>query len=208
MNADVLEALNDNAVIVNYDRGEVINTTALDAAMTSGKVRYAGIDADLFKNPETGELSGPMLPYLSLLEKHADKLELLPHAAADTEHVSRVDGAKQAVNQLFDVIQYKKVTNLKGDLPEGYTLSGSKTVNGVGKVTQQNVALIAEQAELLKQMRTITEEMAAFWGAIDATESPERRQALIQKYASQLVMNSNQYSSQMEKMGALGPYTE
>ena len=58
----VISGMNDGAIIINYDRGEVVDAGALDKALTSGKVRYACIDADLFKNAETGELSGPMVP--------------------------------------------------------------------------------------------------------------------------------------------------
>ena len=123
IDSDVLNAMNDGAVVVNYDRGEVIDAAALDQALSSGKVRYAGIDADLFVNAETGELSGPMVPYREMERRHKGKMELLPHAAADTEHLSRVEGARQAVDQIMDCIRYKSVTNLKGDLPEGYTLS-------------------------------------------------------------------------------------
>ena len=61
--------MNDGAVLINYDRGEVVDASALAAALDSGKIRHAGIDADLFRNPQTGELSGPMVPYLPLLEK-------------------------------------------------------------------------------------------------------------------------------------------
>ena len=64
-------------------------------------------------------------------------MELLPHAAADTEHISRVEGAKQAVDQIFSAISVKKVINLKGDLPEGYTDEGATTVHGVGKHAQE-----------------------------------------------------------------------
>ena len=84
VDASVLNELNDGAIVINYDRGEVIDAGALDAALESGKVRYACIDADIFKNADTGELSGPMVPYLPVEEKHRGKLELLPHAAADT----------------------------------------------------------------------------------------------------------------------------
>ena len=35
------------------------------------------------------------------VERDPGRLELLPHAAADTEHVSRVEGAKQAVDQIM-----------------------------------------------------------------------------------------------------------
>ena len=69
---------------------------ALADAMASGKVRYAAIDADMFKNPETGEITGPVSPYIDLEKKYRGRMELLPHAAADTEHISRGEGAKQA----------------------------------------------------------------------------------------------------------------
>ena len=87
--------------IRDSDRGEVLDVLALDKVLSSGKVRYAAIDADIFKNTDSGEITGPMAPYLDLEKKHSGKLELLPHAAADTEHVSRVEGAKQAVDQIF-----------------------------------------------------------------------------------------------------------
>ena len=93
--------LNEGAVVINYDRGELIDAPALDRALSNGKVRYAAIDADIFKNPDNGEITGPMAPYIELEKKHSGKMELLPHAAADTEHISRVEGAKQAVDQIF-----------------------------------------------------------------------------------------------------------
>ena len=62
-------------------------------------------------------------------------MELLPHAAADTENISRFEGAKQAVDQIFSALRLRKVINLKGDLPEGYTDEGATTVLGVGIVT-------------------------------------------------------------------------
>ena len=206
VNADVLNAMNDGGIIINYDRGEVVNAEALDAALESGKIRYAGIDADLFKNAETGELSGPMVPYLALNEKHGSKLELLPHAAADTEHVSRVEGAKQAVDQIMDCIRYKSVMNLKGDLPAGYTNAGAVTVNGVGKVTRNKLAkAVGEEATLLA-IRDAAETLTAHWAAIHSTTDAERRAELMERYGSDLIKHSNTYISLIEKMGLKGPY--
>lgn len=204
--SDVLDAMNDGAVIVNYDRGEVIDATALDAALTSGKVRYAAIDADLFKNAETGELSGPMVPYLPLEKKHGDKMELLPHAAADTEHVSRVEGAKQAVDQILDMIRYKSVTNLKGALPEGYTNAGAVTVNGVGKVTSNTLSAAAATDGFSGKMRQAAEELAAIWGAIDATNDPLRKAELLSRYGAKLVKAGNSYASLASGAGLKGPF--
>jgi len=204
----VLNALNDGAVLINYDRGEVVDAEALDKALSRGKVRYAAIDADIFKNPDNGEITGPMAPYLALEKKHSGKMELLPHAAADTEHVSRVEGAKQAVDQIFSVIQFKTVINLKGDLPEGYTDGGAKTVSGVGKVTKQRLSESADDAEFLAKMRKTTEEISAIWGAFDSTTNPERRAELIERYGSQLILASNTYASLIDGEGLKGPYVE
>jgi lactate dehydrogenase-like 2-hydroxyacid dehydrogenase len=121
----VLSALNYGATVLNFDRGECVDAAALDAAMASGQVAHAAIDADIFKGAD-GKLSGPMVPYLSLAPKYGEQILLLPHAAADTDHPSRVAGAKQAVDQIFDVIVHKSVVNLKGDLPKGYTNGGVK----------------------------------------------------------------------------------
>ncbi|MCP5081007.1 MAG: phosphoglycerate dehydrogenase [Alphaproteobacteria bacterium] len=206
VNDEVLSNLNDGAVVVNYDRGEVVCCKALDKAMASGKVRYAGIDADLFKCSESGSLSGPMVPYLDVEKNHRGKLELLPHAAADTEHLSRVEGAKQAVDQIFDAIQYKRVMNLKGDLPEGYTSAGPKTVAGVGKVSSQRLAAAADSPETSAELRRLAEEAAALWGAIDAIDEPARRAELLQRYGADLIKASNRYADIMGRLGLQGPY--
>ena len=125
----VLNALNFGAVVINYDRGEILDTEALARALEKSKVGYAAIDADIFKDVETGALSGPMVPYIAIAKRFPDKLELLPHAAADTDHPSRVAGAKQAVDQIFAAIEFKRITNLKGDLPVGYLDAGLQ--NGI-----------------------------------------------------------------------------
>ncbi|MET1254332.1 NAD(P)-dependent oxidoreductase [Aliikangiella maris] len=208
LNTEVFNALNDGAIVVNYDRGEIIDTDALDSAMHTGKVRYAAIDADLFKNAETGELSGPMLPYLNVVKNHPEKMELLPHAAADTEHLSRVEGAKQAVNQIFDVIQFKVVTNAVGDIPAGYTSNGAKTVKCVGKVTAQDLTGAAFNAQEVASLRQLSEQMAAFWGAIDATMDAARKQELLDRYAAEMILNANTYASQLAALGLQGPVAE
>ena len=125
INSEVLHSLNHGATLLNFDRGECVDTSALDAALASGKVAHAAIDADIFKGDD-GKLSGPLVPYLPLAEKYRQRILLLPHAAADTDHPSRVAGAKQAVDQIFDALLHKRITNLKGDLPFGYTNAGTK----------------------------------------------------------------------------------
>ena len=205
---NVLNLLNDGAVVINYDRGELIDAQALDSALSSGKVRYAAIDADIFKNPDNGDITGPMVPYIELEKHHSGKMELLPHAAADTEHISRVEGAKQAVDQIFSAISFKKVINLKGDLPEGYTDEGATTVDGVGKVTPNRLFELLMDDNFLKIMSKIAEEVNVIWGELESTQNPDRRKELIERYGSKLILASNTYASSMESAGLKGPYSE
>jgi lactate dehydrogenase-like 2-hydroxyacid dehydrogenase/phosphoserine aminotransferase len=206
VSASVLEGLNDGAIVLNYDRGECVDAAALDAAMASGKVRYAAIDADLFVNAETGAASGPMVPYLPLADKHPGRIELLPHAAADTEHVSRVEGAKQAVDQIFDAIQYREVVNLKGDLPEGYSVGGAMTVAGVGKCSGQTIARALEEDGTADKARAGAEAMAAIWGALTTATTEQKRAELIARHGAELVKSFNSYATLMRKLGLEGPY--
>ena len=208
IDAEVLDAVAEGAIVINYDRGELVDVMALDQAILSGKVAYAAIDADLFKDAETGELSGPMLPYQRMLERYPQRMELLPHAAADTEHLSRVDGAKQAVDQIFDAIQYRSVTNLVGELPEGYVNSGEKTVTGVGRVSAKHISLAVSSDDQLSKLRCESEFMAGFWGAIDATKDAERRRELVDRYGARLLLNANRYATRLAELGLQGPYED
>lgn len=205
--SDVLNALNDGAVLVNYDRGEVVDADALSAAMGAGKVRFAAIDADLFV-AEDGSLFGPMVPYRPLIEAFPGRLELLPHAAADTEHCSRVEGAKQAVDQILAAIRYRSVINLKGELPEGYSNGGGTTVAGVGKTSASTIAAAAADSATLTQLRDNAETIAGIWGAIDSTTDATRRAELIAAHGKSLTEASNRLASSLERLGLLGAYDE
>ncbi len=97
--------------------------------------------------------------------------------------------------------------NLKGDLPEGYTSAGAKTVNGVGKVTGQCLAQAADSPETSAALRHMAEEMAAIWGSINAIDEPARREELLQRYGADLIKASNKYAVMMENLGLKGPYS-
>ncbi len=202
----VFAVVNDGAILLNYDRGEGVDAAALDRAMASGKIRHAAIDADLFTNAETGATSGPMVPYLPLNAKYPGRLELLPHAAADTEHNSRVEGAKQAVDQIFDLIRFKRVVNLKGDLPAGYTDGGARTVTGIGAATARNVVNLAADAASLNAAREAAENMAAIWGALATATDAGRQAMLVERYGAALLKASNSYGALMRRFGIEGPF--
>jgi len=159
--------------------------------------------ADVFKTADG--VTGPMKRYLTLLPKHADRLELLPHAAADTDHPTRVAGAKQAVDQIIEAISERRAVNLKGKLPLGYTDAGGKTVPGVGAVSRRSLAQAAA-SETVHSARRTAEKLAAIWGALDAATDPARREQLVARYGADLVKASNVYRTLMEQTGIEGRF--
>lgn len=150
-----LSALAKGAVLINYDRGQLVDVPALAAALASGQISHAAIDADLFSDAESGALSGPMVPYLSLLPEHAARLSLLPHAAADTDHPTRVSGAIQAVDQILDAIKHRVVRNRVGDLAEGYVDAGARTPAGLGSVTANDLEALRGNGERIDALRAV-----------------------------------------------------
>ena len=176
-------------------------------AMASGKVRHAAIDADLFVNAETGAVTGPMAPYLPLAEKYPGRIELLPHAAADTEHVSRVEGAKQAVDQIMDAIRYREVVNLKGDLPEGYSVGGAMTVAGVGKCSGQTIARALDgEGRCPIGAGRCGGHGGDLGRACHGRHGRSARSMLIERHGAALVKSFNAYATLMRKLGLEGPY--
>lgn len=202
----VFAMINDGAVLLNYDRGEGVDTAALDRALASGRIRHAAIDADLFTNPETGAVSGPMAAYLPLAAKYPDQLELLPHAAADTEHHSRVEGAKQAVDQICDLIRFRRVVNLKGDLPVGHTDGGAQTVSGIGAASAGDIAALAADRTSLAEARETAESLAAIWGALASATDARRQAMLICRHGETLLKALNTHKTLMHKFGIEGPF--
>ncbi|UDL92010.1 phosphoglycerate dehydrogenase [Mesorhizobium sp. PAMC28654] len=201
--SEVLSRLNNSAVLVNYDRGELVDVAALGDALDAGRVRHAAIDADLFRDASTGSLSGPMLPYLALVEKHGGKLELLPHAAADTDHPSRVAGAKQAVDQIFGVIRRKSVTNAKGTVPPEYVSLGATTPSGVGPVTAGN--LLKLTAQECSELGDLCDRQARLWKVM-ASADPEQRRDIVAEQGEELVRLINRFCLVAEKSNLTGPY--
>ena len=169
---DVLAALNHGAVLVNYDRGELVDVAALKNALGSGRVSHAAIDADLFA--DGGTPTGPMLPYLELVETYGRRLELLPHAAADTDHPSRVAGAKQAVDQIRAAIAEHRVYNLKGSLPPGFDDMGAKVPPGIGGIGLRHLSALAEDQAIAADLARSSAFVAAFWERILAASAQER----------------------------------
>ncbi|TPN02069.1 2-hydroxyacid dehydrogenase [Mesorhizobium sp. B2-1-3A] len=201
--SDVLLRMNRGAVLVNYDRGELVDVAALGDALDAGQVRHAAIDADLFSDVSTGRLSGPMLPYLDLVERHGARLELLPHAAADTDHPSRVAGAKQAVDQIFDVICRKSVTNAKGTVPPGYLSLGATTPPGIGPVTADH--LLKLTASECSELADVCDRQSRLWKAL-SDAPPAERGSIVGEQGEELVRLIDRLGLLADKLNLRGPY--
>lgn len=197
--AEVLGALAPGAVLINFDRGELVDVPALGKALAEGRVGHAVIDADLFRNAETGALSGPMKPYLALLPELADRLTLLPHAAADTDHPTRVAGAIQAVDQILDAIRNRVVRNLKGDLPEGYVDGGATRPAGLGGATAGQLAALAADGARLQGLRGEVLFLVATLDAIALAPPGETGEALL--------LAANRVAKALREAGIEGPFT-
>ena len=208
VNADVLSVMTSGSVLVNYDRGELVDIQALKQALESGRIRHAAIDADLFRDAETGDLSGPMKPYLALVEKYGEKLQLLPHAAADTDHPSRVAGAKQAASQLMDSISKGLITNLKGTLPSGYRSVGTKTPPGIGPVQPDALLRIAEDRAAISHLTEIAGVQQAIWRALADAKSDAERRSVVEAEGRDLMKSINRYVTQIQSFSLNGPYQD
>ena len=196
----VLTAAADGAVLVNFDRGEVVETAALERAMASGKIAFAAIDADIF-HAEGKKAGGPLAPYLPIAERYPGRVLLLPHAAADTDHPSRVAGAKQAVDQILDVIRERKVSNLKGDLPAGFSLGRDRAINGIGAVTADDLSNRLA-GENLSRLLSAADGMAGFL--------QERQQAgnglpIDPAAARRFMADANRLAALLDELGLHGP---
>lgn len=203
VNDSVLSVLNDRAVLLNYDRGELVDVSALEQMLSSGRIRHAAVDADTFITAEG--VTGPMKPYLSLVPKHGDKLELLPHAAADTDHPTRVAGAKQAVDQLVESIRDRTVTNLKGTLPNGYVCNGVRVPIGIAPVRLADIERAIGIPSFLEELRAASETVAAVVGGLDAVSNPMQKARIIDRYRVVLAKSILKQMNLLRDAGLIAP---
>lgn len=192
---DILSVMATGAVLINFDRGELVDPDALARALSAGRIGRAVIDADIFVDDQTGAASGPMAPYLPLLESFGDRLCLLPHAAADTDHPTRVAGAKQAVDQILSVIRKRVAINAVGDLPDGITQGSASTPPGVGAIAPARLGavLAGPEGEALEQLVFAIHRRLKEFAASDGAE------------AQDLMLDLNRLQHLLQRNGLEGP---
>ena len=196
----ILSALNDDALVVNFDRGELINIDALQESLTEQKVSQVVVDADIFVDGQgdcQGNCSGPLQPYRQLADEFGDKLLLLPHVAADIDHLSRVSGAKQAIKQMITAIRDKVVINGVGEIPCGYQDGGKQTIKGIGAVDQARFASL--DSNQVKQMAELSANIAQFWQTVASGELLDDKSKI-----EQVTLAHNQLTRLLTSFGLTG----
>ncbi|WP_170547960.1 2-hydroxyacid dehydrogenase [Ruegeria atlantica] len=98
INAQVLEAMNPSAILINIARGEVIDETALIAALQSGQIAGAGLDVYEFE---------PAVPQAL---RDMDNVTLLPHLGTATEEV-RSDMGHMALDNVAAFVEGRPLPN-------------------------------------------------------------------------------------------------
>lgn len=203
---DILRVLRPGAVVVNFDRGEVVDVAALSRALESGRIGKVFVDADLFVDEVSGAISGPLAPYRELGADHGDRVLLLPHAAADTDHPSRVAGACQAVDQIRDAIRHRRITNLKGVLPAGYVDAGSFSPAGIGNVSERSLLSALGNPERLAELSTLSTEIGAFVSALQAAADAEAQHKVVSDGGARFLLSANRQCALLRKFGLTGSY--
>ncbi|TIT54172.1 MAG: phosphoglycerate dehydrogenase, partial [Mesorhizobium sp.] len=123
--------------------------------------------------------------------------------AADTDHPSRVAGAKQAVDQIFDVICRKSVTNAKGTVPQGYLSLGATTPPGIGPVTADHLLKLTSSD--CAELADLCDRQGRLWKALSDTP-PAERGAIVVEQGDELVRLIDRFCLLAENLNLRGPF--
>ena len=202
VDAAVLNVLANDAVLINFDRGELVDAADLQTALNNNQVSQVAIDADIFLSDN--ESVGPLVPYLPLLRDHESRVLLLPHAAADTDHPSRVAGALQAVDQIIAAIRFRCVVNGVGLLPRGYTELGNHSVLGVGRVSKEAIDDLSKDTHEVTQLRAQLAEVDLWLKKLQADKGSVAGDLDTQG----AVLALNRLANRARELGLIGPGTQ
>ncbi len=98
IDAQILEAMNPSALLINIARGEVVDEAALIAALRSGQIAGAGLDVYEFE------------PTVPLALREMENVTLLPHLGTATEEV-RSDMGHMALDNVAAFIDGRPLPN-------------------------------------------------------------------------------------------------
>ncbi|MCP4071666.1 MAG: hypothetical protein GY742_07990, partial [Hyphomicrobiales bacterium] len=76
--------------------------------------------------------------------------------------------------------------------------------NGVGAVTPKDISTLSQKK--LEKIRKLTEDLANFWGAVEATKDIDRRAVIIDRHAKHATKAANELITMIGENGLHGPY--
>ena len=82
-----------------------------------------------------------------------------------------------------------------------FELAGRENRQQLEDSFQQSVLVNAKDSEAIAQLRQMSEQMAAFWGALSALENEDRQCDIVQRYGTDLKKNIESYIGTLEKLG-------
>ena len=103
MDQNAFARMKDGALLINTARGAVVDTTALLAALDSGKVAGAGLDVF----PDEPHVPAALLQH--------DRVVCTPHIGTNTS-LTRCEMAEACSRQILDVLSGKRPTNIVNGL--------------------------------------------------------------------------------------------
>jgi phosphoserine aminotransferase len=65
-----------------------------------------------------------------------------------------------------------------------------------------------DETETFAKLRGMSEAMAAYWGAMDATADEDRRREMSKRYGSQLMLDINRYQQLLDELGVQGSHAD
>ena len=66
---------------------------------------------------------------------------------------------------------------------------------------ERNLMNVADDGESVSELRRMSEQMAAFWGAMATIENNDRHLEIIQRYSAELIENIERYQGKLDSLG-------
>ncbi len=79
------------------------------------------------------------------------------------------------------------------------------TISGDEESLNSALRIVGKDRQMIDDLRHKSEQMAAFWGAMSALDSEDRRGDIVERYGKELMKNVESYLAIFEKLGLQGP---
>ncbi len=84
---------------------------------------------------------------------------------------------------------------------QGVTFEPQSDSRIVGESADKDLLTLGKDRQSVDELRQLSEQMAAFWGAMSALDSEDRRGDVVDRYGEELMKNIESYIARLEKLG-------